>query len=272
MSPGRFCCWPKSLAKQSVLGLTDAGYNAPMATLWTLLLLPALTWPPADLSPAELARVQRGEVVQQRALRDGAIQHGITATIDAPPDRVFAVARDLCLRPPPENNTTVRLLAPEVAERALGASPGELDDALFLKLPALSCEAASAREVYYVYWQAPGRLMMPDTSAVIRQHNRRQDDGSYLLQTRQVAGGLGENARMDSDAQLLPLPDGRTVWAVRGVFGLPSYIPDFLIERWMKAPDSENRQLQQLQRLRQQVAAQTPAPVAAPATLAPAGN
>lgn len=238
-----------------------------MIWLWPVLMLAsAAPWPPAHLTADEAGRVQRGEAIQHRELRNSEIHYAITARIEATPAEVFPVARDLCLRPPPENKPTIRLLAPEIAERTVEACKGKLDDEIFASLPSLSCQDASARTVYYVYWMAPGRLLFPDMSAVMRQHNSAQANGSYLLRTEQVAGGMGDKAKMDSEVLLIPMPDGTTAWVSRGVFGLPSFIPDFLIRRMMNTPDDENPQLKQLERLRTQVRerrGRVPAPPAA---------
>jgi len=94
----------------------------------------------------------------------------------------------------------------------------------------------------------------------MRREELAQADGSYLLQSRQVAGGMGENAKMDSDLRLQPLPGGATAWSVSGVFGMPSFIPDFIIKRMMNTPDDKNPQLKELERLRAQVRARKPRP------------
>lgn len=224
-----------------------------MLTATIALALAAATWPPAWLSAADAKRVEAGQVVQTRTLNDSEIVYTITGRVEAPPAVVSATARDLCGSPPPPKGGKTRFLSVKVAERALAEMDGELDEDVLEKLPALSCKTASGLSQLYVYVVRPGQFMLPDMRLLLRQQMRVNEDGTAVFRNEKVLGGLSEDGRIENETRLVALPDGTTAWALRGVFGIPSLVPDFLVEQWMDTPAEENPQLKRLAHLKARV-------------------
>jgi hypothetical protein len=216
-----------------------------------LSFLLAATWGAPFVDDDTAAKLEKNEIVRAHALEHGVIHYSMAARIDAPMPAVLGAVRDVCasIKRGDDAPKITFLLAPGV-DAYLARENKDIADPALRALPTTDCKGAGQLTRYFVFADSPGHFPFPASQSLVRIEAKIDDAGSLSVKTAQVLGGLGGGG-FEGESRYLPMPDGNVAYVEKGIFKLPSIIPDFLVKQMMDTPEDKDPQLLHLKELRE---------------------